>query len=247
MNGPDRMNINVISLYKTPERLEAFRIANDTLDYDLFYAIDGATVDEKTIRDIHAGTVNYSHGTLGCYLSHIALWEKAIKLNETLTICEDDAVFHSQFSRYAKELIAKIDGDWDFIAWGWNMDSVLHCRLLPGLSPVAMIFDQDEMRNNTETFIHTSVEASLFPLYRACGTPCYTISPQGAKKFLTALRPLFAFEVYFPILNRKLKNTGIDIMMNTLYSETMSMVSFPPLVLTKNQHEISTIQNTAAS
>lgn len=50
------------------------------------------------------------------------------------------------------------------------------------------------------------------------------------------------FELFFPVLNRKIPNTGIDVAMNKIYSATNSYVSFPPLVVTKNEHESSTIQ-----
>jgi len=48
-------------------------------------------------------------------------------------------------------------------------------------------------------------------------------------------------------LNKKIPNTGIDIPMNRFYPETRSYVAFPPLVATKSERTISTVQAQAAA
>ena len=54
--------------------------------------------------------------------------------------------------------------------------------------------------------------------------------------------PLRQMDVHFPGLNRALYNTGIDIPMNDAYPEIEAYVGFPPLVVTKNEHETTTVQ-----
>jgi len=44
------------------------------------------------------------------------------------------------------------------------------------------------------------------------------------------------------MLKHKIRTTGSDMAMVRQYSSTKSFVSFPPLVITKNENHISTIQ-----
>jgi hypothetical protein len=79
-------------------------------------------------------------------------------------------------------------------------------------------------------------------LQRSLGTVCQSISPTGAAKLLKHCLPIRPMEVFYPILNRSLQNTGIDNMMNDLYPQINAFVSLPPLVVTKNEHGSSTVQ-----
>jgi GR25 family glycosyltransferase involved in LPS biosynthesis len=47
----------------------------------------------------------FSVGALGCAMSNIVLWDKAIANNKTVTICEDDAVFNDHFEERAEDLL----------------------------------------------------------------------------------------------------------------------------------------------
>ena len=49
-------------------------------------------------------------------------------------------------------------------------------------------------------------------------------------------------EVFYPGLNRSLPNRALDDVLNAMYPDLNAYVSVPPLVLTKNEHGISTIQ-----
>jgi hypothetical protein len=48
--------------------------------------------------------------------------------------------------------------------------------------------------------------------------------------------------IFFPGINRYIPNVGIDVAMNAAYPIMKSYVSFPPLVITKNERHRSTIQ-----
>jgi len=69
----------------------------------------------------------------------------------------------------------------------------------------------------------------------------------GARAMKQHCLPLRNLEVFFPGLERMLPNTGIDIMLNDAYPRINAYVSFPPLIITKNLHSISTVQQEATN
>ncbi len=217
---------------------------NEFLKYQVFDAINGhdQSADSFVASEVCDGTVNYSRGTVGCALSHVALWKRAAEGIDPITISEDDAIFHSKFVELSAAIIAKLGTQWDLVLWGWNFDSVLSCKLIPGLTACDVRFNQADMRSNAAGYLSSDIAPSAYKLFKAFGIPCYSITPAGARKLLQHSLPIRKMDVYFPGLNRTLPNNGIDIMMNQLYPTCAAFVSFPPLVLTNNDHAISTIQ-----
>jgi GR25 family glycosyltransferase involved in LPS biosynthesis len=241
------MHIDLINLDRSSERLAEFKGANPHLeDVRRFAAIDGHRQD---IAALVAGGVfeagvaeGYTPGALGAALSHLALWEEAIARNEALTICEDDAIFNRSFAAAAAFVIEALPADWDFILWGWNFDSYLLFDLPGGVSPCLCCFDEEQMRAAVAGFQAQAVTPQVFRLRRALGIPCYSISAKGARTLKAACLPLARIKVHFPGLNRHLPNFGIDVMMNNAYPQISSFVSFPPLVITRNEIRKSTVQ-----
>ena len=241
------MQIRLINLDRSTDRLAEFRQANRHLnDVERFAAIEGAR------QDVAALTANgtfapgvaeyYGPGAVGAALSHLALWEKASATNQALTVAEDDAIFNHHFKATADALIATLPADWDFILWGWNFDTYLLYELMPGVSPCLCCFDEEQMRAGASAFQEQKIAPQAFRLTRALGIPCYSISPKGARALKAASLPLAKIKVFFPGLNRHLSNFGIDVMMNHVYPQLKAYVSFPPLVITKNEIKRSTIQ-----
>jgi hypothetical protein len=70
----------------------------------------------------------------------------------------------------------------------------------------------------------------------------YTISPKGAAKFKQACFPLRNFQLKILLINNPIRNRGIDSAMNKVYGELGSYVCFPPLVISKNERQLSTVQ-----
>ena len=241
------MQISLINLDRTPDRLAEFHRRNGHLEeVSRFRAVDGRTVDIGALTRIHllhpSVVSTYTKGALGCALSHLALWDRAVTRDEDITICEDDAIFNRGFVEVAERLIGTLAADWDVILWGWNFDSVVCFEMLPGVSPCCLSFDQDALRAGVQSFQDQRVAPQLFKLHRALGLVCYTISPKGARVLRDRCLPLRQMDVHFPGLNRALYNTGIDIPMNDAYPEIEAYVGFPPLVVTKNEHETTTVQ-----
>jgi glycosyl transferase, family 25 len=204
------MRVHLINLDRSPERLRTFRYTNSHIDFVRFSAIDAATLGRNAMQ--------------GCAMSHLTLWRHAISAGEPLTICEDDAIFSRFFEDDAEHILATLPPGWDIILWGWNYDTTLHFYMGPSAFPslCSAQFNEDQLRLTADQFQDSAMGSRAFRLIGAYGTVCYTISPAGAKRLLEHCAALFA---------------AVDIMLNEAYARMNSFVSFPPLVITKNEHE----------
>ena len=239
------MYIYVINLDRSEDRLLEFRRANDHMpDIRRHSAVDGGELDhDQLVRaNIIAPELPYTPGAIGCALSHIFFWEAAIAQKAQITVCEDDAIFHRSFLYAAPKLLESLAPDWDLVMWGWNFDSILLFDLMPGISPCLSTFNQEQMRRSIDTFQRANLSPHLFRLLRAFGTVCYTVSEAGARKLMAHCLPLRPITVEFPSINPAFPNNGIDIAMNDAYPGLNAFVSFPPLVVTKNEHAASTVR-----
>lgn len=239
--------VKVISLERSIERRDHFKINNPYLDYEFINGIDGQLLTNDDINNSRHFLKPLPFPSMGAYgvaLSHLSLWNKAIQEKMPITIAEDDAIFRYDFHSRSEEIILQLPVDWDIVLWGWNFDSILSLLSMINFSPAVVLFNQDMLRNNIDNFKLEKTNSYPLKLDKCFGIPAYTISSKGAELFKSLCFPLKNFELFFPVLNRNISNTGIDIAMNKIYSTTGSFVSFPPLAITKNEHNISTIQIT---
>ena len=230
--------IQVVSLRRTTDRRERFETLNPGLEFAFFDAIDGSSIDRAEFfsSPLAREPVPYSAGAIGCALSHLALWERAVNDQVAITIVEDDAILRQDFQARSRALIARLPVDWDLIMWGWNFDSILSVNAMPGVSSTVIMCDQTMMRQSLERFRSQLLEPQALPLDKCFGTCAYSISPAGGQKFRQGCFPLRNEPVYFPALRRVRPNDGIDVAMNRLYPATRSYVAFPPLVVTPNNN-----------
>jgi len=234
--------VHVISLRRTPERLEVFTRRNSHLNQVVVEAVDGhaLTPAEIAASGRFMPGLSYTRGAYGCALSHAQLWDQAIAANGPVTVAEDDAVFRLDFHAQQERVLAQAPADWDLILWGWNFDAAMSLFVLPGISPVIVRCDQARMRHSTEAFQSLDMPVSLLRLDKWWGTPAYTISPRGAARFKRLCLPLRNFEFEVPMLPRPMPNSGIDAAMAAVSPLTLSYVSMPPLAVTPNDNEAST-------
>lgn len=119
------MQIRVVSLKRTPNRLELFKEKNSQYlpFFDVFEAVDGNTVNytqllnlgfntDKNWRDPYLKRT-LTKGEIGCFLSHWYLWEECARLDEPFLILEDDI----QFTRKIDSTIVDQPGDLIYLAW----------------------------------------------------------------------------------------------------------------------------------
>lgn len=237
----------LINLDRSPERLSGFQAVNAHLENVVrFPAIDGGKQDIAAL--IAGGSIDqvsathYTPGAVGAALSHIALWTRAIDAQQSLTVCEDDAIFNANFAQASRLLIETLPADWDFILWGWNFDANLLVDLIPSVSACLCKFDPGSLVAGVETFRTQAIVSRALPLLRSFGIPCYSISPRGAQALKSACFPIRAGDIYFPGMNQLIANVGIDVAMNNAYPAIKAYAAFPPLVVTKNERATSTIQ-----
>jgi GR25 family glycosyltransferase involved in LPS biosynthesis len=224
----------VISLKRTPERLERFLNINQHMDFQIFDAVDG-----KDLEPINSFN-QYAHGVA---LSHVELWKKCAAGTEDFLICEDDAEIHKDLQRAIDGLKAA-NHPYDFIAWGWNMDGEVFAGTLPELTPVCMTFSNKHAIENKQTYLNTPVDPVFMRLYYYFGTCCYTISPAGAQQFLDILYPFQkTITVDVPgVTCYSYDSVGIDCSMAAAFAKTLSVLCFPPLAVTENNKKESTVQ-----
>jgi len=240
------LEIHVINLDRSNDRLAAFENINSPsrLNFSRFPGVEGKTVarGELVEQGVMAADLGYGDGALGNALSHLALWDHAIEKRQTLTLCEDDAIFNLGFSPTAESLLATIPPDWHVILWGWNFDAPVVFDMIPGVSPCLSMFDQDRMRMGIEVFQSARLAPQAFRLFNAFGVVAYSVSPTGAESMKSHCLPLRNMDVPVPGLGRAVSNRGIDVMLNSVYPRINAYVCFPPLVVTRNFHGISTVQ-----
>jgi GR25 family glycosyltransferase involved in LPS biosynthesis len=237
--------VKVISLVRSAERRETFRRRNAHLDFDFFDAVDGSRL---SLTELHAGGLfepglPYSVGAYGVALSHLAQWDQIIESGQARTVAEDDAIFRRDFGEQQARLLQTLPPDWDMVLWGWNFDAALAMDAMPGMAPMALLCDQQQLRGALDTFQSVTAPPHLLRLRSAFGLPCYSMSPAGARKFKAGCFPMRNASVFFPVLGSEVRNFGVDIATNRLYPDLNVLFSLPPLVATGNDHSRSTVQN----
>lgn len=240
------LDIRLINLDRTPDRLAAFQTMNEHVmpHVTRFAAIDGKNADRTALieRGIIASDLGYNDGALGNALSHIALWDTAIREDRTLTLCEDDAIFNRAFCAAGEALLRDLPADWHLMRWGWNFDTILWFDMIPGVSSCVSWFEQSSLRKGIDTFQSADLPSHSYRFYQAFGTVCYTISPAGARLLRQRCLPLKNANVHIPGLRASMPNCALDYALNDVYRRLNCFVSFPPLVATKNDHASSTVQ-----
>jgi GR25 family glycosyltransferase involved in LPS biosynthesis len=248
-----RLPINFINLDRSRDRLAEFKSLNAHLtNCERFPAVDGRILDIPTL--VNRGLVtadivkDYTIGNVGAAMSNIALWDRAIDSGRIVTAAEDDAIFNFGFERQAAEIVGRLPDDWDFILWGYNFDLFMCFQMLPGASPCLALFEQDMLRRGVKAFQNQTIQATAYRLIWAFGLACYSISPKGAREFKSRCLPLRPQIIHCPEIARAppggptYRTVGIDNHMNGVHRDLKSFVCFPPLVVTKNEREKSTVQ-----
>lgn len=229
----------VISLSRTPERLENFRRLNSHLsNFSRYPAVDGQLTDKSTYPLRLASDLRYSPGAVGCALSHINLWAECERLGKPITILEDDAVTHVGFDGLSEKLVQKLPKNWDLVIWGWNFDCPLNYDLLPGVTPAQAYFLGDKLGEKLDRYQELSLDSTLYRINYCFGTPGYAVSPTGAARLRQQLLPVRNFRM--KTVHFEADNGGIDVALNSVYQKLNSYVCVPPLLLTPNDHSIST-------
>lgn len=132
--------IYLINLKRRPDRLTNFLEhyqSSDLKNVDItkFDAIDGSKLDVTSVplselalaelQQLETTGFRTKHyqltkGAIGCYLSHVKIWENILKNNyETVLIFEDDAKIPKNLNHEIHEQMKYVPNDWDVVLFGY--------------------------------------------------------------------------------------------------------------------------------
>lgn len=141
--------IYLINLKRRPDRLKNFLKHYNDSDigkYSLvkFDAIDGSKLDVESVplselaqaelqqlETIGFRNKHYqlTKGAIGCYLSHVKVWEHILKNNHSIALVfEDDAKVPSNFLKQTKKYIKNVPNNWDIILLGYLCNKCLEYK-----------------------------------------------------------------------------------------------------------------------
>jgi glycosyl transferase family 25 len=117
------LKVVLINLPRSNDRREAMqqRLAELGLTYSLFAAVDGRAEQARLFSQVdvpafqrHVGR-DVLPGEIGCYFSHITVWQQFLDSGEAvLLVLEDDVVFGSDFLAALHEAL-RVRAHWDFL------------------------------------------------------------------------------------------------------------------------------------
>lgn len=114
-----------ITLYNSDFRIISAKSQLEKLKikYDLFYGIDGGKTNLKVINDNDWEHTQMNNGRIGCFLSHVILWNHILYSNyDEVLILEDDFIFDVPFDKIL-EYKYEVPIDWDLFFVGYCCES----------------------------------------------------------------------------------------------------------------------------
>ncbi|MFO1061421.1 MAG: glycosyltransferase family 2 protein [Dongiaceae bacterium] len=223
----------VVNLDRSAARLAAFRERNAHLRLTRFPAVDGRDVDRAAL--IADGTItadlDYTPGALGCALSHVALWRKAVAENTAITIFEDDALATLGFDEKSRAVLATLPQDWDVIHWGYHYRPLYLWVDLEFAKAKLECYAPRFFGDDIDGFQAASLSSKAVRLAHCFGTFAYSISPKGARRLLESCLPLRRRMIPFPGAGIVNQDLGIDTAMCAAYGSMQAFVAIPPLAL----------------
>lgn len=246
--------IYVINLDRSTDRLASFRAANAHLEFERFPAIDGSKLEMSLVHDVPANAPEnrliepgveqqMPPPAIGNALSHLAIWRMALTAGEPTTILEDDAVVHRDFVGLASRVIRALPADWAMIVWGWNFDAPIQFQILPGVTPCRAFFDQNALRRSVSQFQILPLAPVPYRHQGSFGTVGYSVSPGGARLLIETIFPMRkGTAIACPSMGRLQALEALDVALHRVYAGGRAYVSVPPLVVTKNDRALSTVQ-----
>ena len=243
-----RNTLLVISLKRTPERLHAvYQLNKHALidwEVDVIHGIDGLEQEQIShqSRWVSASAAeHWTKGAIGSALSHIKAWRRCIELNQDVLIAEDDAVLAKDLKSKLKELniIKDTKNQTHLVLLGWNLDSLLHAELSPGLEMVSLFEPIYPELEQIKAIINSNRDRHLCQLNICFGLPAYWINPKIANELLDACMPL---QVEQNTMMRGIPEhvlVTLDGMLTNRYKSINAKVIIPPLAIALNDQETS--------
>ena len=186
-----------ITMDPDSQRFKLFQENNRHLEYEIFNAIDGKSLDFKNL--VSNGLISeelslsplLTKGTAGCAESHRSLWRKSVEEDLSILILEDDCYTHPSLKNFINarlETLTKID----ICLFGVNTDVDFHSVSPQGLMSITNFMPKHPSRDWIINALKRTNpgEVKFHKLLRGAGFCSYFISPEGARKMLDKIFPL---------------------------------------------------------
>ena len=237
----------VISLERTPHRLEAFRsrLQDSAVNVSWQPGVDGTNLDlDALVRQgvLSPSAASWPRGQIGCALSHLEAWRACQSSGESLLVFEDDVLLGVNWCSRLQVLLRQLPEAWDFLLLGWNQDSCLQWEWSMGCSATALFRPRSPEPKQLQTALDQTHEAQLFKLLTGLGLAGYVISASGADRLLDWALPLRTLPITTPELPPR-DCFSLDGQLNACYRDLQAFVCIPPLAAGANQHSQSLTQH----
>tara|TARA_B100001964_G_C14237858_1_gene603400 strand:- start:1007 stop:1753 length:747 start_codon:yes stop_codon:yes gene_type:complete len=235
--------IAVISLARTPERLNKFRERFGESHHSIrwFPGIDGASLSiaELVYRGlIEPSAASWPIGQLGCAISHLRCHIHCLQTGRDMVIFEDDAIPAQNWQSILSSMLRSVPADWDLLLLGWNLDSALQVELSKGITSTSLFKPPYPDAKMIENVLGSVDERLWLRMQKGLGLAGYVISPRGAARLLEWAWPLRTMSIDFNDLPARIC-FSLDGELTNLYPSINAWVCFPPLVLALNSKSSS--------
>jgi GR25 family glycosyltransferase involved in LPS biosynthesis len=225
--------IHVINLETSVDRFRLFQERNSHLKGVVrFAAVDGRSLDRQCL--IADGLITedlpYQPGSLGCSLSHINVWKKAVTENRVITAFEDDTISTFRFRERAESVAARLNYDFDIIIWGFDYTPKF-IWVDFGFSKAKFEFYDRKWDGGGAEFQAAEFCPAPLKIAHSFGLFGYSVSPRGARSLLEYCLPLRKRVIQFPGAGVAINDVAIDCTMCGVYASMASFVCVPPLVI----------------
>lgn len=224
------MKCKVISLKRTPERLQKFHDINSHTNFEWCEAVDGTTLDIEPY--IEKGWFKpemkkfYTKGVFALAVTEIQLWHECVVGNEYYTISCDDVYLNKNFQHVINDLDNQPDF-WDLIMWGANPDQPVEYIMYQGMGKARLQIDHETFASNIDKFVSLDIRPTLNRCLFGSGTICYTINPRSAKWMIENVLPVRQYHGTWG-------NYGLDHSILYEMERMNTFISIPFLAATKN-------------
>ena len=236
----------VISLKRTPKRLEDFYRRNDNaLKRWNVHVLEG--IDGKLHKDlfeksslISRNVLNgWSPGAIGSALSHMLSWRLCLKLDKPIVVAEDDAILATKLNHHLHTLLHEKSKKPSFLLLGWNFDSLLQAELEAGIGLISLFEPAYPNEAALRKIVNSPVKRELCKLKRCFGLPAYLITPETARTLLNRVKPLTAEVISMGRGIPEHYSETLDGILNNQYEKIGAQIVFPPLAIAINDQSAS--------
>lgn len=236
-SGP-AFSAHVISLARTPQRLDRFRKWNAAsgIEFEVLNAVDGRGLMTNLVGPsvLKPGTVSYKRGAVGSALSHRMLWRACADGETPFLICEDDAALRADAASAIPALMDSLPAGWDMVCLGYNADVSIELDVGAGIRLRFEFPGKDPTPEQLDRFVSSATPIGAARLVSFFGLCAYVLSPAGAKRLLDLCFPLDDRTIFVESLGRKIGVTTLDGRINTHLAELNAYAAVPPIALPDN-------------